>query len=831
MTVQQPDNEAARIDALRRHAILDTAPEEAFDDLTRLAAAICGAPIALVNFIDEDRLWCKAALGLGVTEMARDIAFCTHTILRPDVTVVPDLRADERFADNPLVIGDPFLRFYAGMPLITADGQALGTVCDLDYAPRQLNADQTEALRALARQAPAQLALRQTVSMLEQTIAARQQADDALRHQLAFTNAMTNSLGDGVYALDRDGCLTFMNRAAEQLLGWTEAELRGKPMHEAIHYQRADGTLVPAEECPLLEVIQSGRTACSDEDVFTRKDGTIFPVSYTSSPMRMDDRVAGAVLMFRDLTEPTQTNERLRLLESVVVNANDAVLITEAEPVDLPGPRILYVNEAFTRMTGYTQDEVVGRTPRLLQGPGTDRAALDKIRQALKRWKSVRVELVNHHRDGTPFWVELNIAPVANAQGWYTHWVSVQRETTARRRTEEALQLATREAESANLAKSDFLSRMSHELRTPLNAILGFAQLLEMDALGEEQQDSVEHILKAGRHLLTLINEVLDIARIEAGRLALSLEPVNVAEIVREAHALISPLAAGRTVHLDGDAADNGGDAGGCDQYILADRQRIKQVLLNLLSNAVKYTRPGDTIVLACWEGAPGRLRIAVRDTGPGIAADKLDRLFTPFERLGAEQTGVEGTGIGLALSMRLVEAMGGTIEVRSTVDPVDHGSVFTVELPLANAPVARLEPARASADIPMIEPATTRTVLYIEDNLPNLQLIERILAARRGVTLLSALQGRLGLELAHLHLPDLILLDLHLPDISGTEVLRRLRDDPATRDIPVVVISADATSGQIDRLTSAGAYAYLTKPFDVRQLLGIVDDILRDVG
>src|SRR3989441_6562175 len=390
----------------------------------------------------------------------------------------------------------------------------------------------------------------------------------------------------------------------------------------------------------------------------------------------------------------------------------------------------------------------------------------------------------------------------------------LQREITERR-------LAEEEADRANRAKSEFLSRMSHELRTPLNAILGFGQVLEMDSLDKEQRDSVAHILAAGRHLLGLIDEVLDIARIEAGRLTLSLEPVDMRTVLDEVRSLTRPLAEERRVEVRAESP------AASDLYVLADRQRLKQVLLNLLSNAVKYNRAGGSIAVWCDTAPENRLRLNVRDTGLGIPPDKLGRLFTPFERLGAEATGVDGTGLGLALSKGLVDAMGGAIGVESTPG---QGSIFWVELRRAEAPEADLE-ALDEVEAPGLR--TRRgTVLYVEDNLSNLQLIERLLARRTGIKLLSAMQGRLGLELAREHRPGLILLDLNLPDVHGSEVLRRLREDANTRDIPVVVISADASPKQVERLRAAGARDYLTKPLDVRRFLAIVDELLAtDLG
>jgi signal transduction histidine kinase len=383
-----------------------------------------------------------------------------------------------------------------------------------------------------------------------------------------------------------------------------------------------------------------------------------------------------------------------------------------------------------------------------------------------------------------------------------------------------ALTQAKEEADRASRAKSEFLSRMSHELRTPMNAVLGFAQFLEMDETDRGKRDSLQQILNGGRHLLSLIDEVLDIAKIEAGRLSISSEPVRVQDAVQECLELILPLARTRRIRIDDHCAAAGA------RHVQADRQRLKQVILNLVSNAVKYNRDGGAVTLSCAETPAGRLRIEVSDTGRGIAAKDLPRLFAAFERLEAEGSGTDGTGLGLALSKKLVELMSGTIGVESVVG---QGSVFWVELALANDPASQVESVDVSDPPPAAgTSAPSRTVLYIEDNLSNLKLIERLLARRPGVRLISAALGSLGLELARQHRPDLILLDLHLPDLPGREVLARLQADPATSHSPVVVVSADATPGEIGRLRSAGARDYLTKPLDVRQFLAVVDDVLQ---
>jgi signal transduction histidine kinase/ActR/RegA family two-component response regulator len=392
--------------------------------------------------------------------------------------------------------------------------------------------------------------------------------------------------------------------------------------------------------------------------------------------------------------------------------------------------------------------------------------------------------------------------------------VELQHEIENRKRAEEALTNAREEAERANRAKSEFLSRMSHELRTPLNAILGFGQLLDMDDLPPEQRDGVAHILKAGRHLLDLVNEVLDISRIEADRLSLSIEPVPVAALVSEALELIAPLADERGIELETFVENDG-------LHVSADAQRLKQVLLNLLSNAVKYNRDHGSVSVRVESRDDERVRVAVRDTGPGIPEEQLEHLFTPFHRLGVQDADVEGTGLGLALSQRLMSALGGKLDVESTPGA---GSCFWLELIRAEPPTATAALATDRLAAEAVADGPRRTILYIEDNLSNIRLIERILARRPDVKLLTAMQATLGLDLAREHRPDLILLDLHLPDMEGEEGLRRLRAAPETNSAQIVIVSADATERRVKALMAAGADDYLTKPLDVRRFMDLIE-------
>jgi len=487
--------------------------------------------------------------------------------------------------------------------------------------------------------------------------------------------------------------------------------------------------------------------------------------------------------------------------------------------VALDDEKFRQVNARFTQMIGYSEAELLKRTPLNLTHPDDLAESQRLVKALLDGRERCSLEKRYIRKNGELLWVNRTACVICDKDSNPREFLIMVEDITERKLVEEALREAKKEADRANHAKSEFLSRMSHELRTPLNAILGFGQLLERQNPTKPQRARVEHIMSAGRHLLKLINEVLDLSRIEAGHLQLSVEPVAVAEVLEEALDLMRPLAAQRTMQLSVDALLDK------DLHVLADRQRLKQVLLNLLTNAVKYTAVGGQISVSLQQSNLAKTRLVVTDTGAGIATEKLARLFTPFDRLGVEQSGVEGTGLGLALCQRLMHAMGGDIGVDSTVG---KGSAFWIELPATDSPLKAL-PNNHAATLEQASGGDGGKILYIEDNLSNLTLVEQMLAEQPQLHLLTAMQGGLGLDLARQHRPDLILLDLHLPDLRGHEVLERLRNDAVTRDIPVVIISADATARQINQLKAAGARSYLTKPLDISEFFRVIDETMRD--
>ncbi|MGN2431052.1 ATP-binding protein [Pseudomonas syringae] len=476
-------------------------------------------------------------------------------------------------------------------------------------------------------------------------------------------------------------------------------------------------------------------------------------------------------------------------------------------------------NAGAERIKGYTEQEIIGQHFSVFylpeECPQHPAMALNEAtvngRYTEEGWR--------RRKDGSRFWASVVITAQYDSNNELRGFSKITRDISDRRVAEIALGTAREEAERASRAKSEFLSRMSHELRTPLNSILGFAQLLEMDSPAS-QRPQVGHILRAGQHLLKLINEVLDIARIEAGHLSLSLEPVPLSNVLQEALVLVSPMAADGTIELQELPPLSDGLG------VVADRQRLIQVLLNLLSNSIKYNRPNGRVRIEVEQSAE-RVAVSVVDSGYGIAPELVNQLFKPFERLNADPS-VEGTGLGLALSKSMLEMMHGDLSVHNVPG---EGCRFTLELPIVQVQKTALptqrQPDLLPAPRPAARPAWHGKLLCIEDNLSSMALIETLLQRRPGIQLLSSMQGQLGLDLARQHAPQLILLDLNLPDLKGLEVLQRLRRLPATANTPVLMITADASDSTQRELKTAGATAILTKPIQVPVFLALLDHYL----
>ena len=670
--------------------------------------------------------------------------------------------------------------------------------------------------------------------MLRDTTA-RKQAEEALLKAGALQSAIFNSANFSSIATDAKGVIQIFNVGAERMLGYTAVEVMNKitpadisDPQEVIARAKALSVELATPITPGFEALVF-KASRGIEDIYEltyiRKDGSRFPAVVSITALRdAQDAIIGYLLIGTDNTarkqveeERTKLDQRLRdqhfYTRSLIESNIDAIMTTD--PLGI----ITDVNKQMETLTGCTRDELIGAPSKnYFTDPERAEAA---IKLVLNEKKVTDYELTARARDGKETVVSYNATTFYDRDRKLQGVFAAARDVTERKRFEQALQESNVElesaksiAEKANLAKSDFLSSMSHELRSPLNAILGFAQLMESAAPSPtaSQKESIGQILHAGWHLLKLINEILDLAMIESGKVSLSPESVSLAEVMSECQSMMESQAQQRGIRMTFPRFDH-------PIFVRADRTRLKQIVINLLSNAIKYNKERGTVVVGCTVSAPKRIRISVADTGAGLSAEKLAQLFQPFNRLGQEASGVAGTGIGLVVTKRLAELMEGVIGVKSTVG---EGSVFWCELISSDAPQFLGEDDQATMfdGPPVLAGASQRTLLYVEDNLANMKLVEQLIARRPDIQLLSAVNGTLGIEVARSTRPTMILMDIHLPGISGIEALKILREDPATAHIPVVALSANAMPRDIAMGLEDGFFRYLTKPIKVKEFM-----------
>jgi PAS domain S-box-containing protein len=646
-------------------------------------------------------------------------------------------------------------------------------------------------------------------------VASISRAVNAAEQDEARFAALLDAAPDAVICVGPDGRIATLNARATALFGYPRIELLGASVDLIL----PDAGWGAATSDQLVSMsVRRGRIIDAPGTLRARRrDGTTFPVEMRVGPAgTVEDGLLIAAI--RDVTEQraleaaSKENEiRLRqLAESVDI----VFVLLQLEPW-----ACLYVTPGGRALLGADPAALFADSQMGLSSVHPDDR--DDVEHEYVRPARDGLATSSEHRviglDGTVKWVRATATPVANSDDAPpTRTVITIEDISERIQAAEALRAAEAGARAANEAKNVFLSRMSHELRTPLNAVLGFGQLLARRLQGTEDAAALGHILKGGRHLLDLINDVLDIARIESGKMSISTEPVHVCTVIDETLNLMRPLAADAEVTLSAGI--------GPDSYVMADRQRLRQMLLNLVSNAIKYNHRGGTVWVT-YEAGADHTALTVRDDGRGIPLEAQTRMFTPFDRLGAEGSGVDGTGIGLALTRSLAELMQGSIAVVSTPG---EGSSFVVSLPTAHsAGVTSSGPSRAPADSGRERRTESQlSLLYIEDNDSNVRVIEHLLRLRPHWRLVHAGLGRLGVDLATAQSPDLVLLDLHLPDGPGHDVLVALKGDRRTAAIPVVILTADARVGQPSQLVDAGAYRFLTKPVDVDEVLTLLDSV-----
>ncbi|MEI7443404.1 MAG: ATP-binding protein [Burkholderiales bacterium] len=911
-----PD-ERQRLEVLRGLGVLDAPPDPALDELTRWASEVTDTPIALLSLIEEHRQWFRSRVGLDRTETPREQAFCAHAIAQPGPFVVEDAHADPRFADNPLVTGEPGIRFYAGIPLHVG-GCAIGTLCVIDRRPRRLDEralaqlgrigalaadrlarqrDQAAAVLSGARLAdflgatgdwfwetaglrvswvsdnvrrvlgiePAAYAGHLVIEgMVDDLADARElnhQALAAIRAQVPFrdltvrrkaADGMRLVVKSGVPVRDetgrfvgyrgvsrdvtavqaaREGVAFSERRLAEAIEAIDEPYVMTDPAGRIVltNARGRELNLAPGEPVPedwdelvLRQISEGVIESARGREAEWLAERT---VRRGSNPGPIAVRRGGRDFLLRDVV----------LSDGSCVTAGQDVTAIRAEhraALDAASRLALALSTAgltiwecdfdtkALRLIGELPPEDAGTVTAssiddwLARVADEDRARIETGLADVwnARRDVLRDELTLHSPDG-PLRIAISVALERATPERPRRLVAVRRDVTALRRAEEAARLKSA-ADLANRAKSEFLSRVGHELRTPLNAIRGLAQVMQREAgdATSPRHAMIGHVLTASEHLAALLDDLLDMAQVESGRLSIRSEPVAVAAIVRDCLRMIAPQAAGHGIALEAGRIPDG-------MRVMADSTRLRQILLNLASNAVKYNRPQGRVRIEA-EGDPGDgfAQISVTDTGPGLTREEIARVFKPFERLArADGLPTEGLGLGLSIAQGLAQAMGGSIVVDS--DP-GRGTTFTVHLPAAAAGAAD-EPALAGPQARIARGDPPRRVLYVEDNRLNGLLMTQIARQVPGVSLRVVESGEEALETIATFGPDLLLLDQDLPGIDGHEVFRRLRTDPRWARLPVVLVSADANSESIARARELGFDDYWVKPLDVGRVIG----------
>ena len=865
MKAPLPENEIARLEALQRYAILDTFPEQEFDDLSRLAALICGTPIALVSLVDADRQWFKAKVGIDDAETPRDVAFCGHAILQKDVMVVSDALADARFRSNPLVTDRPNVRFYAGAPLITQDGHALGTLCVLDHVPRELTSEQKQALKALSRLVVAQIELRRSVSDQSQAIRERRRAEEELDQLFTLSLDMLCIAGF-------DGYFKRINPAWEGTLGIPKEELLSRPYVDFVHPDDREATINEARK------MDQGELTISFENRYRSADGTYLWLLWNATPNKSLKLIFAVA---RDITQRKQTERRLATGYAVTN------LLADAESLELAAPQILKAiceglgwelgtvwsvddnGEAlhsldiwhlphlqFPQFVSATRQMTFKRgvglpgrvwesgqsawIPDVPSDSNFPRAPLAKVEnlhaafcfpirtgdrvlgvveffsREIRKLEGELVEMFDSIGSQIGQFIERRRAEMdLKLYADYLEAARHVQEKDAKRLAKlvKELEVAKKKAEEATRAKSEFLANMSHEIRTPMNAIVGMTELALETRLTPEQREYLATVKTSAASLLDLINDILDFSKVEARKEELDQVEFKLRDTLADTMKVLALRAQEKGLelvsHFPPDVPDN----------LVGDSSRLGRIVVNLVGNAIKFTEHGEVVLRAGIEQIEGEnalLHFSVTDTGIGVPADKQQRIFEAFAQADTSTTRkYGGTGLGLAICAQLAELMGGRVWVESQVG---CGSTFHF--------TARFRLQDASAQKPAtILPVKLQDlpVLVVDDNATNRRMLEEMIsnwrmkpvAASNGTAALKAMKR----AQAEGNPFQVVLLDGHMPEMDGFEVATKVKKDPRLKHATVILLTSAGRREDLTRAKALGAAAALTKPVKQSEL------------
>ncbi|MEM9233610.1 MAG: ATP-binding protein [Pseudomonadota bacterium] len=811
---EQKTNELLRLDELYSLCALDTPAVERFDRITRLAAHLYNAPIALISLVDQDRQWFKSRRGLNAAETERSISFCTHAIESDEVFIIPDATKDERFADNPLVTGAPHIRTYVGAPLIMSSGMRIGTLCLIYDEPQPTHECDYGALQDIAAIAVDEFEYKRMVRTREESEASLVEAFSVSRANEELFSAIADAVSVGAWEFD----------PRSMVLHWT-------PETHAIHevppgFQPTLDNGISFYTPDSREIITACVQAClSDGTPFDEElqidtaRGRRLWVRAIGRPIYEGSEVAKIVGAFQDISKiraergalEQAVAEKDRAIVSLssyqaALDKHAIVAITDAKGT------ITFANHNFCEISGYTSSELIGENHRILNSGTHEKSFFVQMWRTIGKGHSWQGEICNRRKDGSIYWVDTTVVPIQGEDGTPEKFVSIRYDITARKANEADLEKRRLEAEAANTAKSRFLATMSHELRTPMNAVLGMLEATLSTELQDGQRDQLSVAQESAQNLLDLLNNILDLSKLEEGKLTAESIPFSLQDLLREIQSVYEFTAQEKCISFEMAICDS------VPQSVMGDPTRLRQIFNNLVGNAIKFTAEGGVRITLTYDEYEGVFKADVFDTGIGIGEDQIPLLFERFSQSDSSMTRrFGGSGLGLAITKQLIDTMKGTMEVESTFGKGSRFG-FTLPLPIVESQKATTLPSPSPKQTSE-GPITPCTILVVDDNHVNRLVIETLLRPDRH-NIYTASDGAEALKLVDQHDFDLILMDIQMPEMDGitaTKHIRARKDKKA--DLPVIALKAHTMAGDREAYLAEGLTDYASKPVDAATL------------